>query len=265
MNKILLLAVVVLPSIAFGQKAELGITGGICSNSAPSSSNIYYLADKSATNYAGSLTMVSNLNDHYQFGGDLYVLQLANTSSKTYRNPYGATGTIGNDGKKFQYAQFCISLCPVFNYKYTVSDNVYVYGGIAAGFAFTHTTSNSNDPNYAPNLGFRGIDGGLGYTAGGQIGVSYAISARIAINAELALRYYYLAFTVSGNWPNGGAVGAGGEPNNLGPNISLTTLAYPTTIGVRYRFGGFEKQLNYETGKMEIITKKNDRRKHSTK
>lgn len=242
----------------FAQKGEVGITGGISSNSAPSSTTIYYLADKAATNYAGSLTMVANLGGHYQFGGDIYILQLANTSSKTYNNPYGLPGLVGNDGKKFQYAQYCISICPVFNFKYTFNEKIYGYAGLAGGFAFSKTTTNSLDPNYRTDLAFRGIDGGIGYTCGGQLGVSYAITPKIAINAEFALRYYYLAFTVSNNYP----FGSGEKANlNTGPNVNISTLAYPATIGIRYRFGGFERQLNYETGKMEIITSKNDRHK----
>jgi hypothetical protein len=238
MKKLFLFLLISLPFSVMAQKAEVGINAGFSSNTSPSG-NIYYVADKPMQNLALSATFVGNIpNTHFQVGADIYAIGLANKASKALAEPYFGR-IIGGNNETFTYAKLAISVCPVFNYKYNLSDNGYVYAGLALGIVGSLADPQKPSNSDGSEVTFRGINGGFGFTGGGQAGITYAITSRIALNAEIALRYYYLSFTTSDSYPGGSS------------NIHLGTLAYPITFGIRYRMG-FEKQLNYATGRYEI-------------
>lgn len=226
---------------AFAQKAEVGVTGGFASNTAATGS-IYYVGDKPVQSFAGSITFLANIpNTHFQLGADVYGLGLANKASKQLDIPYFGR-KLGGNGETFTYAKLAISVCPIFNYKLDFSEQGYVYGGLALGIAGSIADPQKASNSDGSSVTFRGINGGFGFTGGGQLGACYAVTPRIALNAEVALRYYHLTFSTSPSYPNG-------------PSVDLNTLAYPITFGIRYRMG-FEKQLNYETGRYQIVRNK---------
>jgi len=250
MKKITLL-LVLMPFLGMAQQAEVGLTGGFTANTAPSGS-IYYIANKPVENFAASATFVGNIkNTNFQLGVDIYALGLSNKASQALPIPYFGRIIVGN-GETFTYAKAVISVSPIANYKVKISDDGYVYGGLALGLAGSYAEPQSHNNSDGSAVTFRGINGGFGFTAGGQLGVSYAITTRIALNAEFALRYYHLTFATSETYPPGGAT-----------SVSLGTLAYPLTFGIRYRMG-FEKQLNYENGRYQVIRKRDQKRKSHT-
>jgi len=250
MKKLLLLSFACLPIVAMAQKVEVGVTGGISMNTAPTGT-IYYIASGTAQNFAGSATFVSNMvNKHFQIGADIYALGLSNKATSALAIPYFGR-QIGGNGETFTYAKAVISICPIFNYKYNLNEDGYIYGGVALGIAGSYATPETPSNSDGSQTTFRGINGGFGFTGGGQIGITYAVTPRIALNGEVALRYYHLSFTASDSYPGGA-------------NVSLGTLAYPMTIGIRYRIG-FEKQLNYATGRYQIVREHERKYKHTEK
>lgn len=237
MRKLAALLFILLPVSAIAQKAEVGITGGICSNTTPTGT-IYYIADKPIQSFAGSATFLSNLpNKHFQLGVDIYGVGLANKASKALATPYFGR-YIGGNNETFTYAKLALSICPVINYKVNLSEDGYVYAGLALGIAGSYAQPQTSGNSDGSQVTFRGINGGFGFTGGGQAGITYAVTSRIALNGEIAIRYYHLSFTTSDSYPGGA-------------NVNLNTLAFPITVGIRYRIG-FEKQLNYETGRYQI-------------
>jgi hypothetical protein len=222
-----------LPSVAFAQNTELSLTGGISLNGQPSA-NMYYVGNKSALNYAASFTYLRNidLNDHWQIGGDLYVHSLASKSSKTY-NYLG--DEIGGDNKRFEYAKAVLTPDFITNYKFHLDDDEYIYAGAALGLVYTINDHTSTNPRYT----YKGPNGGIGASTGVQAGIVYGISPRLALNGELAMRYYYITYDAPAPYRNG-------------EELHYGIVTVPITVGIRYRIG-FERQYNVTTGRYMLL------------
>lgn len=231
MKHTITLTFLLLPFLTNAQTYELGAGGGISINGKPTN-NLYFKGDKLTVNYASYLSLLKNMKDDVQMGIDIHVLELSRKSSVMYdfegRN-------IGGDNKRFVYAKYAFSIDAVLNKKYYIGKN-YVYGGIAAGLSIAR----NNAHNLPDNVSYGAPDGGYGLSVGAQLGYVYNIDNRWALNAEVDARYYDFDYK---------AIAPIVRPFT---NIHYRIVAYPLTIGVRYKFSYFKKP-NATTGEPEII------------
>ena len=240
-----LLSFCLLGSISsYAQVAELGVSGGLAVHTGAGGS-IYYKAQRATAPPLAGATLLVNVDRlseariKWQVGAvGNYFATLKNQTTITQ---FYFNDTIGNDGRFFRYAKYMLSLGGVVNAKYKLSDISYAYAGATAGVAVSRNTSHRSAADFATGeITYTAPDGGRGYYAGLQFGVSYRATQRIALNAEAGLRYYNLHFSVEDKSYPGGT------------EFNYSTMIIPITIGVRYRIG-FPKQINYETGKMELM------------
>jgi hypothetical protein len=231
MKHSIILTFLLLPFLATAQTYELGAGGGISLNGKPTN-NLYFKGDKLTVNYASYLSLLKNMKDDVQMGIDIHMLELSRKSSVIYdfegRN-------IGGDNKRFVYAKYAFSIDAVLNKKYYIGKN-YVYGGIAAGLSIAR----NNAHNLPDNVSYGAPDGGYGLSVGVQLGYVYNIDNRWALNAEVDARYYDFDYK---------AIAPIVRPFT---NIHYRIVAYPLTIGVRYKFSYFKKP-NATTGEPEIV------------
>ena len=212
---ICLLFLLVLHITVDAQNIEIGLAGGISTNSAPSD-NIYYKSDKAAINYGGTLTVLYNFMDHMQYGIEAHVLELSGTSDKVYTGLNGLP--IGGDDKKFVYAKNDAAVCGVFNGRLDVGRG-YVYAGAALGYNISRQSSTT----LASNESYRTPDGGHGFVFGAQLGYVYGVSHKLGFFAEAAYRYIDLKYDA--------------EAPAIAPKTDLHyhLTAMPVMIGIRYR------------------------------
>lgn len=231
MKTSIILFLFLFPVIAFAQKYEIGIGGGVSINSKPTN-NMYFRGDKLAMNYATELTVLKNLSNNFQVGFDIHMLELSRKSNLVYIND---GNSIGNDNKKFVYATYAFSFCAVVNKKVYVDEN-YFYFGAGMGLAIARNNSNST----SSNASYQAPDGGFGLTVGIQAGYTVNLSDRFALNMELAARYYDLDYD------------AHAPVVTPYTNIHYRIVSYPATIGIRYRLG-YDKKLDPTTGETQIV------------
>jgi hypothetical protein len=244
LKTLLFVAVFLTPAIGYSQVAELGVSGGLSLHTG-AFGNIYYKAAKMGSSPTASLTFLVNTNRMSesrltnQVGFNVYyTFKLQNETGKTYIYFYES---IGNDGKPFRYANYVLSFSPMVNWKYRLSDVSYVYGGVSAGIAGSRNVSNHKGMDFiGTDVTYKAPDGGLGYCAGIQGGWTQRLTQRIALNADIAVRYYNLSFAVNDkNYPGG-------------TKFSYGTVVIPVTVGIRYRMG-WPKELNHGNGRRRII------------
>lgn len=256
MKKIIFILLAVLPSVAFAQKYEATLGGGIGINGQPGD-NEPYKGDKTVINYAVMLNVMQNFGKYnWQAGVQYNALPLINTSSKTYLAVGSTSRMVGGNSQKFVYANLTNSLCFVANKKINLADlkmndhgsfklKGTVYGGISLGFAMSKN-SNTHDTT-DKSIAYKAPDGGIGPVYGVQFGYSYPISSRISANFDIGIRYYYLYFTAQA--PKLGT--SGGDI----PNLHFGLLAYPITIGIKYNFYGLTKtQKKMDEAKKAMAT-----------
>lgn len=243
MKRILLL-ILLLPLYTFAQKSELGISAGIALNSAPSGS-LFFKADKPGITPAIALTQTWNLNRYseslvtWQVGVGVYNFAgFRNQSDRTY---VYFNDTIGNDGRDFRYAYYAYAIGPVANLKYKLNDLAYIYGGASFCIAGSRNTSNRSAADFrGKDYTYTAPDGGIGYYARLHGGITYRLSQRIAVNAEIGYSYYHLNFKVNDlSYPGG-------------TEFSYATKLVPFTAGIRYRMG-WAKEISRESGRKRIV------------
>ncbi len=219
------------PVFVFAQQYEVGIGFGASINSKPTN-NMYFRGDLVAANYATQLTVLRNLKDDFQVGIDLHVLELSRRSSIGYTND---GYNIGADHKKIVYATYASSFCAVVNKKLYMDEN-YFYFGAGMGLAIAR----NNSKTLPVDASYEAPDGGFGLTVGLQVGYTLNFSNRFALNMEIAARYYDLDYTA--------------EAPVVRPytNIHYRIVAYPATVGIRYRLG-YQKKLDPQTGETQIV------------
>jgi len=224
------LLILLLPFVSQAQNYELGAGGGISINGKPTN-NLYFKGDKLTVNYASYISLVKNMKDDVQMGVDIHMLELSRKSSEVYdfegRN-------IGGDDKRFVYAKFAFSIDAVLNKKYYIGKD-YAYGGVAAGLSIAR----NNSHNLPDNVSYGAPDGGYGLSVGAQLGYVHNIDNRWAVNAAIDARYYDFDYK---------AIAPIVRPYT---NIHYRIIAYPLTVGVRYKFSYF-KRPNPTTGEQEI-------------
>jgi hypothetical protein len=217
------------------QNIEVGVAGGISTNSAPSA-NMYYGFDTRTLNYAGALNAVYNFADYLQFGIEGHVLELSGISNSIFVSPYNTY--IGGDNKRFVYAKKDISLCGVFNGRYNVARG-YVYAGAAFGYGIVR----HNADVLSSNESYRAPNGGAGLVAGGQIGWVVGINGKLGAFIEAAYRYMDLKYST--------LAPKEAQQEDLHYHVS----AFPVIIGIRYRLINTIIYNNYQhkKGKSESI------------
>jgi hypothetical protein len=234
------------------QIAELGVSGGLAVHTGASGS-IYYKAEKANATPVGGALLLVNVNRLSEARIKWQVGAIANYFS-TIKNEASTTqfyfgDTIGNDGRFFRYAKSMLSAGALVNAKYPLSDISYAYAGVTAGIAASRNTSHRSAAGFATgDITYTAPDGGRGYYAGLHAGITYRATQRLALNAEAGLRYYNLHFSVEDKTYPGGT------------EFNYSTMMIPVTIGIRYRIG-FPRQINYETGRMELIRDIEEKRK----
>jgi len=233
-----------LPFATQAQNFELGLSGGAGLIAAPSG-DAYFKADQSSTSPIVSLTGLANLGRYseaklkWQVGLDIStIFKLQHESSNTYTY---FTKTIGNDGKYFKYANYLLSVSPLVNARYPLSDVAYVYAGAGFGAAITRNSSNRKPQDFeGTDYTYTAPDGGKGIVAEAHAGITYRLVQRLALNAQVGFRYYNINFSVD-------------DPTYPGGNsFTYNTTVIPLTIGIRYRMGWL-KEYNSAKGRFQVI------------
>ncbi len=223
MKKIILAFLMLSPCLAFGQKFEVGIGGGISSNTQPAG-NMYYIGNQSIINYAGTVSAVYNSWSGWQLGLNIHELELASTSSVVFHDATYPSITYGGDDKKFVYSAYTTSLCGIVNKKAMIGKSD-IYLGFAVGFALA-----KNDPdNRGPNESYKAPDNGNGLVLGMQAGYNYNFNPLFAFNIDLAARFYDLHYNVT-------AVN-----ENTTSNLNYQIWAFPVTVGFRFRIASADR------------------------
>jgi len=226
-----LLLILFIPFVTYSQNIEVGLAGGISTNSSPSG-NMYYSIDKWTINYAGSFNALYNFTDHMQFGIEAQVSELSGISDNTFVSPYNTY--IGGNNKRFVYARKDITICGVFNGKYNIGRG-YVYGGAAIGYGMAR----HNADELSSNESYRAPNGGAGLVAGGQIGWVIGINGRLGAFIEAAYRYMDLKY------------GTQAPKETQQENLHYHLSAFPVIIGIRYRLFNTIINNNYQRMKGE--------------
>lgn len=201
---------------AYAQLGAVEITAGagVSVNSNPGR-NMFYKGEKITFNYSTLLSGMFNIHRSMSAGIELRALQLSRNHDGVYTTYMG--NTIGG-GKKFMYSKAAISACAVFNGKYNTYRG-YLYGGGAAGFAF----SNHDSRKLKPNESYRAPAGGSGLVLGVQAGYTHGLNAVLGLNIEGALRNYTLGYD------------AGAPEVQPYTNLKYNITAYTLTIGLKIR------------------------------
>ncbi len=241
MTKRLLLAAALFLSgdAAFAQfyapeyRFNIGIYGGL----APTT-RIYRTVDqgadeKSLPNIFGIIGHC-NITDHLQVGLNI------NTASE-----WSALGTtvirglngqsLGQQTVRYVYAERTWTtearvngLVPIYNRLKDVRSNFYYGAGIGAIFTINDGGRKYTQVLDQPGEEFRFVseyryEPAAGYTLGVQLGMDWWLTDHVGVNAEFAPRFNHLN-TV--------------DNRASGRNGPFDVFTFPTTVGIRYRFGG---------------------------
>jgi hypothetical protein len=232
-EKLFIVILMLLSINVSAQNAEIGLGIGTSTNSVPFGTE-FYRGNRVATNYAAGLTYVRNLGRIFQYGADLYVVELSRKSFYVYT---WEDKQIGNNDKKFEYARASYSFCPVFNAKFFKFGKSYLYAGLSVGvvLATNYKTDDGTTPN--SNISYVAPSGGIGEVGGAQAGINYNVTPRISINGQVAVRYYNLYYNT--------------QADHYNDKLAYGTLVYPVIVGVRYNMG-YTRHINAMNGKYEL-------------
>jgi hypothetical protein len=228
--RVVILTIVLMSNlVASAQRVEIGLGAGAAMHTGMGGS-IFYKATNAGISPAATGSIYYNFNQHndkklnLQVGAEAsHGMELRNTSTTTYSY---FNLPIGNDGKYFRYAQEWTGAALLGNVKYRYSERAFAYGGIAVGMLQTRNESNRSGSDFADKpYTYTAPDGGQGIGGGIQLGYNYRLSRRFAINAEVAARYYSIAYEVNdASYPGG-------------TSFNYAMLMVPVTLGVRYSIG----------------------------
>jgi hypothetical protein len=240
----IILGLALLPACAFAQKVEIGIGGGISTNTA-ASDNMPYKANINIINYAANAKVLYNGEGGLQIGLEFGSSRLAGKTTNSYYNFNTHVNIVGNDGKLLVYSRLTPFALIQLNYKLELSPKSYVYGGMAAGYAQAIDKHENN-----ANEGYVTPDGGHGYVAGLQIGYTQYLSDRWGFDLQAAGRYY--GFFYDAHIPTG--------PGGLDEErLKYGVGAVPVTLQIRYRF------LQYGYHSPRKVREKNDHKSGRSK
>jgi len=232
MKSLLLIAVASVFSLnAMAQRFELGINGGMSTTTRPEGA--LYQGEHNEWTPAGSLSFHYNFHERWQAGLSIGVTSWKRTGQ------WPLTGamedSLGTEEISFTMAKsavtFAFQLNHVIPFYQDYEDFVkqQIYFGVAAGPVIVAndgevTTSrvNPNTPfEYSYTSGFN-FQPGYGFMVGAQVGYTYYLGEHFGINVDIAPRIAWVE-TVDPRL---------GEANN-----QYSVMYFPTTIGLRYRFG----------------------------
>lgn len=213
--KKLLFALFLLPGTVFAQKFELGLGAGINLTTKPSG-NLFLKGDKIGINYATSLHLLYNINQHWQTGLELHVSELSGKTNIKLTDINGQT--VSEETKRVVYAKTDIAACAIFNGKMSVK-NGYGYGGVALGYGVGRHDSKTLKDNEV----YRTPDGGKGIVFGLQIGYVKGISKHFGVSAEATMRYHQMNYDTPSGTPG------------AKENLKYSVMSFPITVGVRYQ------------------------------
>lgn len=216
MKKVFLAAILLMSVNAFAQDLEIGIGGGLSTNTGPDG-NMPYKQEQSLTNYAGTMKIMYTTFNYWQFGLDGHVMGIAGKTSKRYPGVF--VDSVGGENQKLVYAKFAVSVCAVANKAFPFNKGKsYGYVGVAlgAGSARNDHLEYTNDETY------NGPDGGRGLCLGGQAGVVVSLAEKIGFNLDIAVRKFNFKYDA---------------PAPLATPIEdlhYSVLTVPITVGIRY-------------------------------
>jgi len=216
MKRLFIPLFILLPALTHAQNVELKLGGGASVNSDPTS-NMAYKGEKISFNYAAELAFLYNFAEDWQVGLQGTVLQLSRISDKIYNGPNGTS--IGGSNKQYIYASPDATIYLVGNRKMNIG-NGYCYAGLAAGYGIARNDSKT----LSDNVAYKAPDGGNGFAVGAQLGYVLGLSSRFGAYIEGAFRYMDLKYDA--------------EAPEVHPhtNLHYQIMAYPVTVGIRYRF-----------------------------
>ena len=212
-------------------KIEIGLSGGICTNTIPGGSSALYEGSNSSWNPAGSIKVDYNINENWQIGGEIGAAKWMTTGSWPVNDAFGQS--LQSQKITFIIANPAISAClqvnrvvPFYS-KYKHFNKANFYYGVSLGLLPTVNdggiTYSKYDKSPDPALTYVSqydYGFGIGYTAGIQVGYSYYIVPKFGVNVELAGRYAYVGTN---------------ETRYNHENTHYDLLYFPATIGLRYR------------------------------
>ena len=223
MKKTISLIAVLLPFLSLGQQMEIGLGVGLSANSKPNG-NLIYKGGVISPNYAVNLVLLKNLQNNWQFGADIHVLEMSRIAEKDYPGYYD-NSNLGGKGKLFVYGEETSSLALILNKKFSSGSHYFYLGGVLGANFVLNFKSQSISTHPNPNdIYYKSPSGGYGGVGGLHLGYTTNISKRVVFNAELAALAYYVTFRNN-------------APPDYKSNLHYTILAYPFTIGIHYRFG----------------------------
>jgi hypothetical protein len=220
MKKVLIFTLLLYCNNIYAQSMDFTFGGGISTNTYPNG-NMEYVGDKMLLNYSATAKYTYTSKTSWQVGLDWHMLELSAKSSKKYAYYHNRDiyiDSVGGDGKKLVYAKFAHSLCFVGNRMFKFESGGGVYAGLALGYGFAR----NNSVKFYSNEGYKGPDGGHGFTYGLQLGIVKNFSEKIAFNFEVAARYYNFQFDAE-------------APQRFPPELlHYSIMSFPITIGLRY-------------------------------
>ena len=211
---------------------NIGIYGGLAPTTKVYRTFDQGINDKSLPNIFGVIGHY-NINSHLQVG--LNINTASEWSANSPTQIQGSNGQpLGQQSVRFVYAERTWTtearvngLVPVYDRLKDVRSNFYYGAGIGAIF-----TINDGGQKYTQVLDQVGEEyrfvseyryaPAAGYTLGVQLGMEWYIFDRLGVNVEFAPRFNHLN-TV--------------DNRASGRNGPFDLITFPTTIGIRYRFG----------------------------
>ncbi len=203
---------------AIAQKLEFGLNVGVVKNSLPSdfTSDPIFGPSRGLINPTGNIKGMLNLH-HWQLGMSVGAMRLSykmydpreayfNGANINYNIP---PASYAGNGYKVLLANPAVGFRLFFN-RIVAVKRFKLYGGTGLGYLDIINKKQFNDDKT-----FRDNTGGVGFSAGLQVGATYYASKHIGFNAEVAGDYLQL----------------GVMPNSVGKFVSV----FPFTAGIRYR------------------------------
>lgn len=210
---------------------ELGLNGGVNSNTVPGGNSKLYDGTKGTWNAAGSFKVAYNINENWQIGGELGAQKWVTTGMWPINDANGQT--LESRKVTFVIANPAMSICAQANHmtptysEYKHYNKTNLYYGITLGILPTLNDGQVSHSKYnqAPNPSYvytsqYDYGYGMGFTAGVQIGYSYYFIPRFGVNIEAAGRYAMVGTS---------------DVNYDHINERYHTFYFPVTVGIRYR------------------------------
>ena len=235
MRLILTAASLLLVICSYGQKYELGINGGL-SNTARVRESLYQ-GENGKWTYATGLNFHLNINEHLQAGLEAGMTRWER--STTWPLYSAGNQFLGTKDVSYILAERALTLAFRFNYvvpfyaQYEDFIKSSLYFGLTAGGVATgsegkieYSRANPNTPSEYAYVSKFQYQSGWGTLLGVQVGYTYYFSSAFGLNLEFAPKMAWVKTA---------------DSKYAYANDTYNILYFPTTIGLRVRFG----EINY--------------------